>query len=667
MKCSNCGSRVNPEDRFCSSCGAGIGDQTMEESFVDFDRIDNDLDQVNFDYRTPYEDLYKDDPETKSSAAKGSFFGAFGGGKKKKGPKVREKPVKDDPKPIEFTSELPLISEEEDSMGSRRVLSEEKKRIFEESREKALNNENFVINEPSSEEDLMQTQKINLADLQKIETEIRKVRTKESEQNQAKASEKSLNKKDLDAKLRPGNKNQGLKKKAKTKKVEKEVRPKERRPKSPILPMVSALAVFMVVLGFFVTSKTGKAAVVDKFEKAYYEQEALALEDLVYRSDGQGINDDEAQGLMKLMEADPIFRSSIMGAIKEDSIKMAKDGSYRSTRPYRLDEVGKKFVFFKDYKVVLDPIKISLSGGAETAYSFAGSEHKGPVEDMVICPGLYDLAIGDKVYPINVSNTNEAYVDGRVNIDLANPVAMVGAPSEEPKQAEESEETEKAKVKGDVKLTLNSPLDAEVFINGQSTGMTVEKFNGMEGVALKEGDKIQVKETFPWGPAMSEEYLYAGEEAIYLEARYASSETRQVIIDRVVQVLREDEEARKTMSMDPYTTIIEPELTDAKILIDSEINGNVIFYRDYKTMAFDPASLEVYANGDGSFTGYIGGVLSFDSAEASPDNMDNMDLVQTEDIRGFHLTYLPDQGWMVNMWGFTERYIDTSNLIGVDI
>lgn len=689
-KCPECGESIKENDRFCRTCGHKIDRESFnKEAFIssnknsenvnDFPNFDEfDEEEVNFDYRTPYDDLYKDNSKIVRKSAFASLLSNFGKKRYKNSVKSKKthrpknennKSVKKEDTSVEqafiredFTSELPDLSKVDESIETRKKLSDKKKKLLEESKEKAENNENFILDEPS-ESDLMQTQKIDLSEIQRIETEIRKVRVKEEN----KKEENRLNK---DIKAKEKNK------KEKVQKVSPKSSSKARREKKHtddkgqlgkyLIPFLLCLAL-VFASGAYLTAKTSKNSVIENFENAVINKDYAKTASLIAKSDNSPIEEVEIQSFVKLMNENDIFKSSLMGAIKEDSIKLTRNSDYESNRVYRLEKVGKKYLFFNDYRIVLDTVNINLTADEGITYTFAGKEYIGSASEIMLIPGKYILSQEEDTFDVNVSNTNPNFDSGVLVVDINDLDFAVIDAEDEKDITEEESELEKLDIAGDVNLYLESPEKAQVYINGKDTGLSVGEFNLLDGVNIKQGDKIQVKEEFPWGFSFSDEYTYEGENSIYLEVNLNSEDNMQVIMEKVVQLLKEDEEARQKMSMNPFTSIIEPELSSAKSLIDSEVDSDIIYYRDYKSMEFDPDSFDIYSNDDGSYTAYIGGVITYDTTEVSPEDVDSVEGQEISEIRGFHLTHLPDKDWFVNLWGYTERYINTDNLIEVTV
>lgn len=707
MKCSNCNTKAGRKDKFCRNCGSKLpspqeskdnknkAKRSFKEIFFfenhepeDYTRPSEEevlrresMDGQDFDYRLDYEDLYQEGLNKKShrfldlEAKLGSKNKESR--EKAKAEDEKSKVIKDFSKgknqDLQYTSKLPLINEKEDLRGERRVLSEEKRRIYEESLLKAESNDNFNLSKGPGQTNLDQTQKIDLSQIRDIEIELRKVRHQDE---------------DLDFK----DKKTPFKESKTSKKAKKHLdhkgQTKNSKANSSILKLlvpILALALVILVILIFLSTKTSKANVIKSFEQAVAENNVGAVRSYTVGPENTSLSDTAAKALIDLMANDSLFKSALIGAIKEDANKLAKDEDYKSTRPYRLENVGSKYLIFDDYRVVLDPVKTDIESSEDLKYNFASQDLQGPKEGLEPTPGYYNLLVPSIGYDklVKISTTSIAYSSSGLVLDLTRPESIEALDNNSADQGsqtteaedltgdtdsnEASEKTPPFKVEGDTILYLNANSQAKVFINGKDTGLKVEEFNDLEGVNIKEGDILQIEEEFPWGLGLSEEISYQGQEAIDLYVNPDNEATRKLIIDTIGLMLREDEKVRIAMSTDAYTTVIDPELGLANEMVANQRANNIIQYRDYVTFNVDESSFEVYANPDGSYSAYVGGILDYKSSEVAPENLGSVSPVDESQIRAFHLTYLPGEKWYVNLWGFTERYINTENLIPVEI
>src|SRR5699024_2081052 len=97
-----CGESIKENDRFCRTCGHKIDRESFnEEAFIssnknaekvnDFPNFDElDEEEVDFDYRTPYDDLYKDNPKIVRKSAFASLLSNFGKKKYKNSDKSKK-------------------------------------------------------------------------------------------------------------------------------------------------------------------------------------------------------------------------------------------------------------------------------------------------------------------------------------------------------------------------------------------------------------------------------------------------------------------------------------------------------------------------------------------------------------------------------------------------
>lgn len=709
MKCSNCNTKAGRKDKFCSNCGSKLvrpqestdkndKKDRVKRSFKEIFFFENhqpedyirpseeeilrreSLDGQDFDYSLDYEDLYQEgsskrgpslpDLETKlRSKSKKSIASEKVNEKKSKDIEYTSEKKNQD---LQYTSKLPLINHKEDLGEDRRVLSEEKRRLYEESLLKAESNDNFNLSKGSSQANLDQTQKIDLSQIRDIESELRKVRY-QNDGVGSKDSKTSIKEAKASGKAKKTLGQQG-----------QEKSPKANGPILKILVPILALALVILIILIFLSTKTSKANVIKSFEQAVAENDIGAVSAYTLGPENTALSDAAAKALIDLMDNDSLFKSALIGAIKEDANKLAKDENYKSTRAYRLEDVGSKYLIFDDYKVVLDPVETDIDASEDLKYKFADQDLVGPREGLEPTPGYYQLLVPSLGYDklVKISPTSADYSSDKLILDLSQPesIEAIDKDSDQESQTTEGEDltedtgsdeiTEKTppyKVKGDTVLYLNADSQAKVFVNGKDTGVKVEEFNALEGVNIKEGDRLQVEEDLPWGKGLSEEVIYQGQEAMDLYVNLDNEATRKLIIDTIGLMLREDEKVRIAMSTDAYTTVIEPELGLANEMVANERANNIIQYRDYETFNIDESSFEIYANSDGSYSAYVGGILDYKSSEVAPENLGSVRPVDESQIRAFHLTYLPGEKWYVNLWGFTERYINTENLIPVEI
>lgn len=701
-KCPSCQSQVLSGDNFCRTCGQDLRTywqkkeakikETSKDKIHEEDQgpclPDNTekiraLDQKDFDYRTDYDDLYKEKSHFKSSTYLGSLFETVFKRKDKSidednkdpiesnnfdqiedkaedsleskevknqnledsklGDQAEEEP-RQKPKELSNTSRLPKIDQAMIEEEERRKLSEEKRKKLEESKAKALDNENFLLD---GEMDLDQTQKIDLEEVRRLETEIRKVRLKE---------EKKKSKPKL-AGAKEGKKPSSKKTKPNLRKL------------GPALVAIIVL-ILALSLGAYGSSKT---SFVKDLEGAIINKNVEKIQKLTVGQNGRKLDQEEAQALMDLIEDDRLFRSAILSAINEDAQGLGK-GDTNPNRIYKLAKVGRKYVVFANYRLVLDYIDVGFKNQAKDIKPIlGGTEFVNSGDTVKMTPGLYDLVIEKENFEdkVRISNTVRGYENRTLVLDLANlsgiNVASDKAIEDEP-IVEETEETEKLDLKGQVKLRLEGDERAKVYINGKDTGYSLGEFNGLDGVDLKEGDLIKLEKDLPWGLGFSEEVAYQGQESIYLSVDLVNEETKNILVDTCIEVLKEDAQARMDMSMDAYTRIIEPEISEAKQVIDSEIANNTIYYRDYRTLWVDPSSIEVIENGDGTYGAYVGGILEYGLGEVAPEYLGDFEPMTSIETRGFHLTF-KDGAWYVNLWGYTDRHVNqnTDELIEMKI
>ncbi len=726
--CTNCGFEYAEGDKFCKKCGTkidAIKSGQIESEKPEFGKSDFDkseFDKLKFDYKKPYDQLYDDVIESskeevktdtkktdgffKSSESEKTFakiesedkefseseleVPSFFGKSKKvisdmfKDDKTDEKINAEDKTEVvdedsnidkaykpgntneqenkDHTVLLPSIEEYEQSsrFENRVVLSDEKKRLIRESKEKA-DNINHEIEKPEIEESddaLTLTQKLKVGNEADRSMENRKVR---SSARKKKVTEEP----DSDVQ------------KSKEKKVDGK---KPFKWSNLLIPILIVLAV-CTFLYATLSGLTDKKRVIAKFENAITEENTQSLTNLVVSSnENVVINEDALKPFSKLMKSDQIYRSSLIGAIKEDSSKLGIDENYKSNRSYRLENTGKKYLFFKDYKVVVDPLQLSVTASEDAKYTLMDKEISGNSENMVLLPGLYDVEnkVNGEKYQINLSPTNENLQDGNLIVSLSSLTPIVqdsaaeteGKPQEQPSETKPEDKpvetpVQDSKWEGETEFHIDTTQkDAMVYINDENTNLTVEQYNQIPLKSVVSGDRIKIGIEYPWGMGFSKETSLSGEALISLYVDMDNEGTMNHIMTRIEKMLKEDGMARRNMSMDGFTTIIEPELSTTRDILQRGIDNGMTYYRVYDELQYDASSFVVNSGENGSYTAYIGGNLKFHATEYPKDASmeDGYQPYELTQLTGFNLTYLPDKNeWFISSWGEADRAINLEN------
>lgn len=731
--CTNCGFMYGEGDKFCKKCGTKISTIKSEEAGVeksDFEKSDfdkSDFDKTKFDYRKPYDQLYDDvvdsskkeiKSETKeedkfftkeikddfvSSSEKDdrefneselevpSFFGKskkvisdmFKDDKSDSKSDSKESIIEDKPEQVtkeqnfdklnkvdnlkepenkDHTVLLPSIEEYEQNsrFENRVVLSDEKKRLIKESKEKA-DNINHEIEKPEiedSDDALTFTQKLKLGNETDRSIENRKVRSSARKKKAPDVPDSETE-------------------------IKKEKKVDDKKPfkwSNLLIPVLVVLAV-CTFLYATLSGLTDKKRVIAKFENAITEENTESLANLVVSSnENVDVSQETLKPFSKLMKNDQIYRSSLIGAIKEDSSKLGIDENYKSNRAYRLENVGKKYLFFKDYKVVVDPLRLSVTAPEDAKYTIMDKEISGNSENLTLLPGLYDVdnKVNGEKYQINLSPTNENLQEGNLIVSLASltpvtqetPAVAEEKPQEQPAETAPAEKpvekpAEDNKWAGETEFHIDTTQkEATVYINDENTNLTVEQYNQIPLKSVVSGDRIKIGLEYPWGMGFSKETTLSGEALISLYVDMNNEGTMNHIMSRIEKMLKEDGMARRNMSMDGFTTIIEPELSTTRDILQRGIDNGMTYYRVYDELQYDPSSFEINSGENGAYTAYIGGNLKFHATEYPKESSmeDGYQPYELTQITGFNLTYQPDKNeWFISSWGEADRAINLEN------
>lgn len=636
----------------------------------------NDYENANFDYRTDYDHLYDDVPEeqrpqfaaddleeednlSEEGKSKKSFS-KFSQGMKKffgvtdydeDGNEVN----KDEDQSKYDTASIKLEDNEEvlNSEGfiDRTVLSDEKKKLIEESR----NKDNYInhdkeelIKQIVNDSEMEFTQRIRLDD-DRLSMDDRRVISKRNQKN-----EDYKNSEDFDDDF--------------------DEKPKKSKLSQLLIPLLSIIAVFSLFLAVMFNF-TDKKHVVADFEKAINESNTSKIKKYLL-TDKESISDLEIEAFAKLQKDDQLYKSQLIGAIKEDSSKLTLDKNYKSQRPYRLEKVGKLFLLFPDYKIVIDSLNLRFDLEEPTNLSLAGVKYDMTNRlGVLLIPGIYqvDLLPDGGSYYINLSSSNDKLLDKELVLDLKGikenpidkPILNVdeNSKNEEIKKENPSSSSEEI----DFKI-LTEDKDAKVFVNDKNTGLNVEEYNKSNKI-LKEGDKIKLSMEYPWGQSFSEEYLYEkSDKSVELVVKKADMNgASELIIAKIEQMLKEDEKARQTMDTSAFTTLLDPRLSEMKDIIARGKERGMEYYRKYNTISYDLASMNIKDEGNGNYSCHIAANIAYEATEYPKGQNINSgyeEIYYLNNGFAFNLKYSKEKNsWFVSEFDEVDTYLDMTQVV----
>lgn len=568
------------------------------------------------------------------------------------------------------TAFLPDLSAYEEDFESRHILSEDKKNQINNSKNinDTFNHVEDVVEESVDIEDtsskLYDKDELFNEDNEKFE-QRKVIKTKKAAKNQNKKSNYSLNEKESENEKETNNKHF-------VKNLFSDSSDSDGEESSSILnklliPILTFLAVISILFATF-SSVSNKKRVITNFESAIQSEKIADMEKLLVKSgEDSKIEDGEILAFKSLLNKDQIYRSNVVGALKEDSNKLTIDKSYKSTRPYRLENVGKQFIFFDKYRVVVDPVNILFT-------NFDGYKigDKQLSANLKLLPGIYSFEGNGKKGTLSLSSLSPLYKDGTLSLDFnsvefdnSTDVSETSSNTNKPdKPTAESTDTE-----GIEYIITSSDTSSIVYIDGQSSGLTIDDFNKIERKNIKADTKIKIGKEIDGKVYFSQEVLVGDNKEQNLEI-VKDDQNNKPEMDQVMglinKMLVEDEAARNSMSMDGFTTIIEPEISTTRGIINNGIESGLHYFRQYKYVKYDGDTFKVSANEDGTKTARIVGVLSYIASEYPEGGSveDGYEPQVFEQVTGFNLTYLPEDGkWYVNSWGFAEDQINYNNLL----
>lgn len=557
---------------------------------------------------------------------------------------------------FENTVLLPNLDEylNQNPLENRQVLSSEKKQLIKESLEKAdpINHEIQEINHEASQDPLSYTQEIPTLDPYLAVDERRVIESSHGAREESEKAREENHQIDPEIAEEP-------RKERNKKKSSKRGEKKKLNLSKILIPALTILSLFSIamVIG---SSLTNKNRVIASFEEAVKAGNQATVGNILEASDKDVLSGEKEVGpFIDLMQKDELYSSAFISAIKEDSSKLSADKAYKSTRSYRLEKMGKKFIFFDNYKVVVDPNVLDVKAQADEEYTINETAYKGSSK-INLLPGIYKIAkAGSEDREVKLSISNKDLANNSLSLDLSSASANTGENVAKAQEEAPAKNPEAEKLQGNIEFYIDSSqTKALVYINGQNTSMTVEEYNAIPMKSIKQGDKLKIGQKYPWGMCFSKEHEYNGEPVLSFFVDMKNEESREAVMNRVVQALKDDGAARRNMSLDLFTALVEPETSASKQIIQDGIDQGLVYNRYYDSISFDPASFELYVDENNQYNAFICGEISYRNAEFyQGENPDDYPLNETKSVQGFHLVYVEDQAnWFINTWGFTDKW-----------
>ncbi|MDO4663041.1 MAG: hypothetical protein Q4B36_08025 [Tissierellia bacterium] len=329
-----------------------------------------------------------------------------------------------------------------------------------------------------------ETEKLDLKDIRKT-LENRESPSKKS--NESKEQEEKETKKDLKEKKQ----NKKIYDKIPKKSYEKTENDKENKDKSPKRFSIASLIILIIVIslvGFGVKASYNKALenvdtplkVVEKFENYLNNNPEKLKEIMASADDSIELTDKDIDNFYNLLKEDEDYKNNLLAKLNEEATSIENKEEYDSTGSIKLIESNEKTLGKSNYKIGLSTIET-----VEDNPDWIKSTISGAKTENRFFPGIYVQTFNtqDLEFKRNVKIYDESsyFIDDKIDLSYN------GFSTDQ--LLKEFEVTSGNK---DITIRTLGNNDATVFVNGKSTGLTVDQFNDINPKNVKEGSILQI-------------------------------------------------------------------------------------------------------------------------------------------------------------------------------
>lgn len=275
------------------------------------------------------------------------------------------------------------------------------------------------------------------------------------------------------------------------------------------------VALIAVAIGFYVIGNnlTKPDVVVDKFKSAVTSNNKSELESMLFCDDSElSINDENTSLLLKYFKSNPSNLNSIISNLNKQAAVASEIKNFQkdSSQTFNIELVGKKYLFFPEYKINIQPSFIEIKASAKDIKFTLDNKEIGksdsdnfkkkygpfmPIEHTLLADYKGKYVSLSKSYDVSLDKGSH-----EESVEVLNDLKYINIDSDEP--------------------------EAEIFVNNKDTGVKVSEANNfgpvgqntqIYGVVQKDGAKLR-----------SNNYNVSDENRIYLNFGDAENKLNDV-------------------------------------------------------------------------------------------------------------------------------------------
>ncbi|WP_054950902.1 TcaA 3rd/4th domain-containing protein [Numidum massiliense] len=275
------------------------------------------------------------------------------------------------------------------------------------------------------------------------------------------------------------------------------------QPKKPMNKAIIWIAASVIVLigvgfGLFKYGETlaAPANVVDEFEAAVKSKDAKALVGILESGDEKlKLSEKSLANFIKFLQKDKDAFDELLEHLqrqanhfdpKKDDFPAEEENEHASIN---LKKSGKKWGVYDDYQLIVTPASLNVSSNLDNSDIFVNGKKAGKIKSRdktltvgPLLPGSYEI---------------KAVVDGKLaKTEAKEKVTLF--------QMDRAKEEAKLSFDADFVTLRSEYADAEVYVNGKETDMTVKDAVDVGPLPLDGTIAISIKKDYPWGTIESE-------------------------------------------------------------------------------------------------------------------------------------------------------------------
>lgn len=380
---------------------------------------------------------------------------------------------------------------------------------------------------------------------------------------------------------------------------------------------LTILAAIILITGFAAykvgESMTSKEKVVEKFITAITEKNMTELAKIVKSSDPRlEINEESLKPFIDYIDENPSYFDRLTTSILEQTEKqnqqvrnnnknMPAFSKSEDTNIINLKKKGKKFIFYDNYQLEIQPFFARISTNYKDAIIYINDKEVGVSDREDFSKEFGPFAPGK--YTIKSTYTGEyANIENKQSIDLITDYY----------NSDSKVSYVDLYLEGRYVYVDTNYYDGKILINGKDSGLTAMDVNNYSLGPVDNTTKIQLSKEFPWGNITSEEVL-VGESDVYLQLYInpINAEVQEKIMETINIFANDNINAQNTRDISKYSNIEESFKARLKESFDNRIYWGEMFSGKAKSIIYDLDSHMIYEEDDIYYSS-INGQFTYD-------------------------------------------------------